>query len=573
MRSWAPGLVCIAGVLLVVVVRASWRRVDPTHGVLEENERIAERMLAEHLARDPHRPTLGPALAAGDAGALYGRVLPLFGSLSEREREIADWLNDPTSYRRPRPAEIQAFLTKTRRLLRLLRPALTMPLKAPEPLGRHPLSKDDARYIRPWQTLGPVAGAHVSVHLRRGFEEDALDDAVLAWFVGLDLARHGLLLDYLIGISPGWRSQRQLRWAIAHCPISSRRLTILVHELATLDRVTPNITDTWRNDEAFMRLGFTQRMSLKPVEAEENAKRHGSTQQYYVDRLGADMLTQYTTTRRTFTEAVRNRSGRDGTEACASLFTKLRRGTNPLLAYYHGLHGTVYQRAAELNMHTALLRAAVAIARHRAELGRFPESLAALVPAYLPSIPRCPYSGEPLRYAEGRVWSIGGDGDDDGGVDQLESDAIEADGDVVYTLYDDRLASVAWPKDTKPDLVLQVEGAIQDLYRGGKVRKEARALFADHDGDIDGRLVGEFAKIDEAPGLDTIEGRSRAAEIDAVLRRRDGFMDLAWRAPELTKVPTDETLARTVALRWANWWRADLWRTDPRDPIDREEDK
>lgn len=64
--------------------------------------------------------------------------------------------------------------------------------------------------------------------------------------------------------------------------------------------------------------------------------------------------------------------------------------------------------------------AALALHRWHAEHGSFPESLDALVPAYLPRLPLDPVDGKPLRYAitpDGPVlYSLGADGDDDGGA-------------------------------------------------------------------------------------------------------------------------------------------------------------
>ncbi len=48
--------------------------------------------------------------------------------------------------------------------------------------------------------------------------------------------------------------------------------------------------------------------------------------------------------------------------------------------------------------------------------GQLPESLGALVPDYLPELPVDPYDGNPLRYDKAKLWSVGSDLKDDGGV-------------------------------------------------------------------------------------------------------------------------------------------------------------
>ncbi len=64
-----------------------------------------------------------------------------------------------------------------------------------------------------------------------------------------------------------------------------------------------------------------------------------------------------------------------------------------------------------------MTRVIIALHRHHAMRGAWPESLSVLVGADLPALPADPYTGEPLRYAvrEGRphLWSVGEDGVDD----------------------------------------------------------------------------------------------------------------------------------------------------------------
>jgi hypothetical protein len=74
-----------------------------------------------------------------------------------------------------------------------------------------------------------------------------------------------------------------------------------------------------------------------------------------------------------------------------------------------------HQAKAELRCATT----ALAAERYRLDKGRWPESLDALLPHYLPSVPADPFDGQPLRFsrlADGVViYSIGPDRTDDGG--------------------------------------------------------------------------------------------------------------------------------------------------------------
>jgi len=64
---------------------------------------------------------------------------------------------------------------------------------------------------------------------------------------------------------------------------------------------------------------------------------------------------------------------------------------------------------------------AIAIKRYRRARGQIPEDLKQLVPDFLPEVPTDPFDGNPLRYivkdGEYLIYSVGGNGQDDGGLD------------------------------------------------------------------------------------------------------------------------------------------------------------
>jgi hypothetical protein len=67
-------------------------------------------------------------------------------------------------------------------------------------------------------------------------------------------------------------------------------------------------------------------------------------------------------------------------------------------------------------------RAGLAIERYRLAAGKLPESLAELIPTYLDAVPKDPFDGKDLRYKKLEtgfvVYSIGKDGNDDGGKER-----------------------------------------------------------------------------------------------------------------------------------------------------------
>lgn len=89
---------------------------------------------------------------------------------------------------------------------------------------------------------------------------------------------------------------------------------------------------------------------------------------------------------------------------------------------------------------------AFAIERWRREHGRYPESLDALVPVYLPAVPPDRVDGEPVRYLlkEGKpvIYSVGSDGDDDGGRPPVNGQGEERQ--EWGTLWSDRVIDGDW---------------------------------------------------------------------------------------------------------------------------------
>lgn len=76
------------------------------------------------------------------------------------------------------------------------------------------------------------------------------------------------------------------------------------------------------------------------------------------------------------------------------------------------------------HLHTA--RVGLAILRFRQSIGKLPDTLTDLIPAYLDAVPKDPFDGNELRYKKRGdgfvIYSIGEDLSDDGGAEQLLRD-------------------------------------------------------------------------------------------------------------------------------------------------------
>ncbi|MDQ7014259.1 MAG: hypothetical protein Q9O74_10225 [Planctomycetota bacterium] len=78
------------------------------------------------------------------------------------------------------------------------------------------------------------------------------------------------------------------------------------------------------------------------------------------------------------------------------------------------------QTAEKVVQHRDGLLVGIALELYRREHGTYPDTLDALVPVFLPAVPPDRFTGTPLNYAlvdsEPRLWSVGADRNDDGGV-------------------------------------------------------------------------------------------------------------------------------------------------------------
>lgn len=81
---------------------------------------------------------------------------------------------------------------------------------------------------------------------------------------------------------------------------------------------------------------------------------------------------------------------------------------------------SLHLRFAQMEVEREMVVTAMALRRHQLRLGMFPESLRALVPAFLQEVPRDFMDGQPLRYklqpaGQFLLWSVGEDFKDGGG--------------------------------------------------------------------------------------------------------------------------------------------------------------
>lgn len=108
-----------------------------------------------------------------------------------------------------------------------------------------------------------------------------------------------------------------------------------------------------------------------------------------------------------------------------------------LMANGLGKLPVTYINTVRCQIHLQLAATACALERHRLANGAYPDTLAALVPKYLPSVPVDPIDGQTVRYRRDAadrfaLWSVGENGRDDGGTFPTGGESTAYEGDWVW---------------------------------------------------------------------------------------------------------------------------------------------
>jgi hypothetical protein len=113
---------------------------------------------------------------------------------------------------------------------------------------------------------------------------------------------------------------------------------------------------------------------------------------------------------------------------------------SPLPERWPKRFASVHEMTLTAKAHLRCAAAGLAVERYRLANGRWPRSLAEIGPGLLPAVPSDPFDGQPLRYTRRSdgvtVYSIGPDGQDDGGIVGDNRPRAEPGTDVCFRLYD-----------------------------------------------------------------------------------------------------------------------------------------
>jgi hypothetical protein len=207
-------------------------------------------------------------------------------------------------------------------------------------------------------------------------------------------------------------------------------------QLEALDRTRETLRETWLNDDLLER-------SRIVIEDEFSDPLHNHSMKpgwrclFSVRIMRAQALNVCTSVYRRMAEAA-DLDPRARYLDSQRIDREMRGHPNPVVQAYLGfvtngsrIYTVPGQQEDEVKVLTqrSLLRIAIGLAWYEAENGKPAGTLEALLPKYLPKIPTCVFSGQPFHYAPGRVWSVGQNGVDDGGVSPEPDDGASNGGD------------------------------------------------------------------------------------------------------------------------------------------------
>jgi hypothetical protein len=289
-------------------------------------------------------------------------------------------------------------------------------------------------------TAGRILADAAKLRHDTGRTGDTVDLLKIAWGLADRIEVKGMIVNLLVGDDSRRRAADCLREILGSYKFSASELKRLQEATDTVATSKGRLMESCRQQDLMMRAAFVDFVDhgpgvmwtkeLKPnyrdlFSDQVMAARALSVQDRYMAALGrAEKL-----------------SFRDQLEAIRKAEVQISNSKSILHRFlkvdaYRGFHGE-----GQVAVGLSLARLSLAIARHREERGAFPARLSDLAPDFLPAIPADAYSGHAFRYivkdGAATVYSIGGDGDDDGGRPGAGEDAglaQSADGDIVWTV-------------------------------------------------------------------------------------------------------------------------------------------
>jgi len=430
-RVWVWTAALFGG-MAVLAGFAFWDAQRRATEVFDRHRLEVAAILVEIRVRDSEFAPIREPRASETGWTLYTAALDAADAVPAADTEQITESNGPTD-----PEVLDALFVKHAGVTALLRKTLTAGDFTPAYRYEEGLSMELPYVSKAIGASKYLAAAAARRHAL-GRDGEALDLTLPIVQVGHMTARGGSVVNHLVGLVCEDIARESVRAVLSSHSLAAADLARFAADLDAFSKARPSLTDAFRMEDVATRQTLHQldqlgtdsaAFSNSGIAAGRSWKFLFSRRLAYANGLGE---------MERFYGALREELDRlPPYEAIASAEKRAREAVhrkNPLAELLLPSVKGAVKREAVARMHWTLMRVAVAIAWYEAEKATVPTALSDLVPRHLVKVPECPYTGKPFGYGAGKVWSVGGDGVDDGGKPLADEDNEDSPGDVVWTV-------------------------------------------------------------------------------------------------------------------------------------------
>ncbi len=427
----------LAVLLLVAVGWWLWRAWQAPYAALAR-ELQALREAGELLRYEDIVPPVPPHL---NAAPLYEKAFAAIPKLTRTEEEQ---IFAVTVYKQIRdPEQVRKLLARSRSALLLVKqasryPHLRLVRLAPD------FFSPEFRHLSKMRTLARLLSVEAMYHLHMGNTDGAWDNVAVLLRVMKQLSQEPFAV-HVMNICALFTMVRNIVCAIpARQGITPSRARELLHILGELDG-DRLLLQSLRLERLEVGISFFEWLRANPKWAREAATMwiegcvisNGANLAGWVLPLDRQLVVNQLIVLRYYRQLVQiaqkgepyewqvfeamdeaaKRITKQGVTFGSFVFRPLEMAgmflrVEGLVPEYAG-SGFLFHITAKLKAHQRILQVIPAAHLYRREHGQFPNNLEALVPRYLPAVPKDPFDGQPLRYrcenGALRIWSVGSD--------------------------------------------------------------------------------------------------------------------------------------------------------------------
>lgn len=426
-KSWKWVLVLLGTIVLVssLIVWDAHRRATAT---FEDHEREYKQLCARIRAMDGRRPSMYGQTVAGNAWDLYLDALDAIESIPDSESDIVPEIYGVYDKDHvPDHEGIEAFFMKHRPHFDQLKEALRRERVDPDyALDPEPAVEMMATEVIETSKFLDGYAAHLG---RVGHEGEALEAIAILIGMSNDMASQGALVHHLVSWVCEDKALASIKAHLSGHALDPKALGNFARSLDRLRRTRPALAESWVTERAYVASAFLQggERLEQPL---GGGTPSASWRHFYSLRLARAEALNVLKMLISELISLSDLPMPEQIRKVREIAERLKRDDNEVVEMTFSLLPRLYEGQAERDSAWQLARTAVAVAWFQAERGDNPRALSDLVPRYLPEAGGILPDGTPLRYAPGKLWTYGEDGEDDGGsVGMYDGDP---DGDVVW---------------------------------------------------------------------------------------------------------------------------------------------